>query len=193
MLSSGVPPAGCNRVFATIHWSLVATAADPTSPQAAEALEQLCRTYWYPLYAFVRRYGCSPEDAQDLTQAFFERLLGKNLIAVADPHRGRFRTFLLTALKNFLISQHEHQNAAKRGGGVRILPLSPADPETRYRAEPADPATPDLLYERPGLSPSSKTPWADSAANTPRPDVARGSTNSRISSEARRTTSPTSR
>lgn len=94
------------------------------------------------------RRGHTPEDAQDLTQAFFTRLIERNLFAVADPNRGRFRTFLLTALRNFLIRDHKYRNATKRGGGIQPLPLPSADPEARYQAEPADPATPDLLFER---------------------------------------------
>lgn len=135
-------------LFATTHWSVVAPAGDGSSPQATEALETLCRTYWYPLYAYVRRSGRSPVDAQDLTQAFFERPIEKNLFALADHERGRFRTLLLSSLKNFLAQDHERQNARKRSGRVQILPLTSADPETRYGAEPGDPTTPDLLFER---------------------------------------------
>src|ERR671924_320479 len=87
-----------NQVFATTHWSVVLAAGDAVSPQAGVALAELCRTYWYPLYAFVRRKGHSPHDAQDLAQAFFARLLEKNYVAQAERERGRFRTFLLAAL-----------------------------------------------------------------------------------------------
>jgi RNA polymerase sigma-70 factor (ECF subfamily) len=135
-------------VFATTHWSVVAAAGDGASPQAAQALEALCRLYWYPLYAYVRRSGRSPVDAQDLTQAFFERLLQRNLVARADRERGRFRTFLLSALKNFLAQEHERQAAQKRGGGLPVLPLVPAEAETHYVTEPADRLTPDRLFER---------------------------------------------
>src|SRR5262245_39407495 len=91
-------------VFTTTHWSVVLDAANSAAPGAQEALEKLCRTYWYPLYAYVRRQGHSPEDAQDLTQAFFARFLEKRLVQSADPERGRFRSFLLTALKHFLVN-----------------------------------------------------------------------------------------
>src|SRR6266704_6572178 len=95
-------PLARGQNFATTHWSVVLTAGDSASPQAAEALEKLCRTYWYPLYAFVRRSGHSPQDAEDLTQAFFARLLEKRHLKSAHRERGKFRSFLLTSLKNFL-------------------------------------------------------------------------------------------
>src|SRR5256885_9869194 len=101
--------------FTTTHWSVVATAADTSGPHAHEALEKLCQIYWYPLYAYVRRQGHSPEDAQDLTQEFFTRFLEKKSFRLASPARGRFRTFLLTSLKNFLINEWDRARAAKRG------------------------------------------------------------------------------
>src|SRR6058998_3013783 len=91
--------------FTATHWSVVLTAGQSPSPQAADALEKLCRAYWYPLYAFVRRHGQSPEDAEDLTQQFFSRLLEKNYLAKADRDRGKFRTFLLGSMKNFLVNE----------------------------------------------------------------------------------------
>src|SRR5881296_1755505 len=109
-------PSSQGQWFTTTHWSVVLAAGDSASPQAVEALEKLCRTYWYPLYAYVRRQGHSPEDSQDLTQAFFARLLQKNSLQHASPERGKFRSFLLTALKHFLAHKWEQARAAKRGG-----------------------------------------------------------------------------
>src|SRR5262245_10964344 len=103
--------------FATTRWSVVLAASRSASPAAQEALASLCRTYWYPLYAFVRRVGHLPEDAQDLTQAFFTRLLEKGDLRLADPERGRFRSFLLAALKHFLAHERDRARAQKRGGG----------------------------------------------------------------------------
>ena len=107
--------------FATTHWSVVLAAADSASPGAQEALEKLCQTYWYPLYAFVRLKGHPPEDAQDLTQAFFERFLEKHYVKNFAPEKGRFRTFLLTILQRFLCDQFDRSTAAKRGGGVAFI------------------------------------------------------------------------
>src|SRR2546428_4963394 len=110
-------------VFATTHWSVVLTAGETSSPQAAEALEKLCRVYWYPLYAYVRRQGHSPHDAQDLTQEFFSRLLEKNYLGSVVREKGKFRSFLLAALSHFLSKERERANAAKRGGGKIVLSL----------------------------------------------------------------------
>src|SRR5512139_954527 len=103
------------------HWTIVLSAAKRGSPQAAEALEKLCRTYWYPLYAYVRRRGYGPDDAQDQTQEFFARLLAKHSIAGADRAKGRFRSFLLGALKHFLADEKERAFAQKRGGGQELI------------------------------------------------------------------------
>ena len=111
-------------------------------------MERLCQTYWYPLYVFVRCQGYSPEDAQDLTQGFFERVLEKNYFGQADRNKGRLRAFLLAALKHFLSDQRDRERAAKRGGGKTILSLDAQDAEDRYLLEPADNATPDKLFER---------------------------------------------
>jgi RNA polymerase sigma factor (sigma-70 family) len=107
--------------FATTHWSVVLSTGQSNSSQASEALEKLCRTYWPPLYSYVRRQGYGPEDAQDLTQAFFAKLLEKNFWARADPQKGRFRSFLLTALRQFLADERDRARAAKRGGGVSLI------------------------------------------------------------------------
>ena len=104
-------------VFATTHWSVVLAAGDSASPQAAAALEQLCRTYWYPLYAYVRRRGFSPEEAQDLTQEFFCRLLASDWLARADSDKGRFRTFLLCGLQNFLANEWQKARRRSWAGG----------------------------------------------------------------------------
>jgi RNA polymerase sigma-70 factor (ECF subfamily) len=133
--------------FATTHWSVVVAAGQQESPAAAKALEQLCCAYWYPLYVYVRRQGRSPEDAQDLTQDFFSRLLEKNYLAKADPDRGKFRTFLLQSLKNFLVSEWRTASRVKRGGGVEFLAIDATIAEDRYAAEPANESNPDAAYE----------------------------------------------
>jgi RNA polymerase sigma factor (sigma-70 family) len=135
-------------VFVTTHWSRVLAVSGEDTTQAREALEQLCRTYWYPLYAYVRRRGSSPQDAQDLTQTFFARLLERRWISRAEPERGRFRTFLLTALSRFLADEWDKARAQKRGGGVTFVPVQLESAETRYGCEPADRSTPEQCYER---------------------------------------------
>jgi RNA polymerase sigma-70 factor (ECF subfamily) len=113
-----------------------------------EALANLCQTYWYPLYAYVRRRGYSPEDAQDLTQDFFARLLERSWVGRADPQKGRFRSFLLTAMNHFLADAWDKTQAQKRGGGCQFVPLQFDQAETRYGHEPADQITPEQNYER---------------------------------------------
>jgi RNA polymerase sigma-70 factor (ECF subfamily) len=137
-----------NGEFASTHWSVVRLAGQQHSPQSAAALEALCRAYWYPLYAFVRREGHTPEAAQDLTQEFFTRLLEKNWVAEADPARGRFRSYLLVLLKRLLVSEWRREHRQKRGGGAILFSLDEHEAEDRYRREPADPATPESIYER---------------------------------------------
>jgi RNA polymerase sigma-70 factor (ECF subfamily) len=134
--------------FTTTHWSVVLGAAQGDRPAAREALERLCTTYWYPLYAYVRRRGYSPEDAQDLTQGFFERVLEKHYLDQVDQSKGRFRAFLLATLKHFLSDQSDRQRAAKRGGRKSILSLDAQAGEEHYRLEPVDAISPDRLYER---------------------------------------------
>src|SRR6266404_1506645 len=131
--------------FNTTHWSVVLAAGQSSSPAAQAALEQLCRAYWYPLYCYVRRAGHSPEDAQDLTQDFFARLLEKNYFALASRERGRFRSFLLTSLKNFLRNEYHRSTRLKRGGTQPMISFDTADAENRYVAEPIDAATPETL------------------------------------------------
>ena len=134
--------------FASTHWSVVLAASDPTTRDAAPALEHLCRAYWYPLYAFIRRRGHSPADAQDLTQGFFEQLLEKNWIAGADRQKGRFRSFLLMALKRFLANEWDKANRLKRGAHVQRISLPLDTAETRYCQEPVAAATPEQLFEK---------------------------------------------
>ena len=134
--------------FCTTHWSVVLTAGQTGLPQAGEALERLCRTYWYPLYVFVRRQGHSPEDAQDLTQDFFSRLLEKNYLEKADRNRGRFRTFLLGSLKNFIVNEWKRAGRLKRGGGLEFRSIDSSDAEGRYADDPATESNPDAAYEQ---------------------------------------------
>jgi RNA polymerase sigma-70 factor (ECF subfamily) len=135
--------------FRTTHWSVVLAAGRADSTTAREALERLCRAYWYPLYAYVRRRGCSPEDAEDLTQAFFARLLQKRWPDAADRGRGRFRSFLLGALKHFLANEWDKAHAQKRGGRVQVVSLDAPSGEERLRQEPeAREASPDREFDR---------------------------------------------
>jgi len=134
--------------FTETRWSVVLRAGRPSSPDASASLEKLCRTYWYPVYAFVRRRGRGAEDAQDLTQEFFSRLLRKNTFADADPAKGRFRSFLLGALKHFLADEWDKARAEKRGGHCETFSLDALDPEARYALEPATDLTPDRIFDR---------------------------------------------
>jgi len=135
-------------IFATTHWSVVLAAGQSTDAQASEALEQLCRAYWYPLYAFVRREGSSAVDAQDLTQEFFARLLEKNYLAQVERQKGKFRSFLLAALRHFLADQRDRARAVKRGGGADCLSLDAQTAEQRYCLEPVDRMDAEKIYER---------------------------------------------
>jgi RNA polymerase sigma factor (sigma-70 family) len=137
-------PAGC---FLTTHWSVVLTAGSSDTTHAQAALEKLCRAYWFPLYAYVRRRGYSVEDAQDLTQAFFARVLEHHWLARADQAKGRFRTFLLTAMERFLANEWDKVRALKRGGGHRNIPIQLDTAETRYGVEPVDTRTPEQAFE----------------------------------------------
>ena len=135
--------------FSTTRWSLViAAGADKASPVVREALATLCETYWYPLYAFLRGRGYSAEDAQDLTQAFFARLLEKEAIRQADPARGRFRSFLLASLRNFAANEYHRDSALKRGGEVAVLSLDIETAEGRFQHEPATHETPERVFDR---------------------------------------------
>ena len=134
--------------FAPTRWTLVLTARAADSPAAAKALAELCQLYWYPLYAYVRRRGYAPHDAQDLTQEFFARLLEKDYLLAADRQRGKLRSFLLVALNHFLAKERRRANAQKRGGGQVPLSLDFAAGEARYTLEPAHDLTPEKIYER---------------------------------------------
>jgi RNA polymerase sigma factor (sigma-70 family) len=134
--------------FHTTHWSLIVAAATEGGEPARVALEELCQAYWYPIYAFIRRRGRSEEDARDLTQEFFATLLEKGYLGDADPMRGRFRSFLLTAVSRFVAKQHEKAAAQKRGGSRRILSIDFADGESRYQQEPPDNWTPERVFDR---------------------------------------------
>jgi RNA polymerase sigma factor (sigma-70 family) len=135
-------------VFVTTHWSVVLTAGRTGSTDARAALEKLCRTYWHPIYAFVRRRGYSAEDAQDLTQEFFARLLEKNWLGDVDPVKGRFRSFLLASLKHFLANEWDRARAQKRGGGQVLIPIDVKTAETSCGFEPADNVTAEKIFER---------------------------------------------
>jgi DNA-directed RNA polymerase specialized sigma24 family protein len=135
-------------LFTTTRWSVVLAAQDQASPESVAALEILCRTYWYPLYALVRHQGHAPSDAQDLTQEFFARLLSKEFLRAADREKGRFRTFLRVALRRFLANEWDREHRLKRGGGQVLLPLDTSAAEQRYQEERDDAFPPDHLYER---------------------------------------------
>jgi RNA polymerase sigma-70 factor (ECF subfamily) len=136
------------QAFVTTHWSQVLLAGDYDSPDSAQALEKLCRAYWSPLYCYLRRDGRSSHEAEDLTQAFFARLLERNSLAAAAPERGRFRNFLLTALKNFVVNEWRSQHAQKRGGQFQIVSLDAQAIEGHYVSEPGDHVTPEVLFDK---------------------------------------------
>ena len=134
--------------FRTTHWSLVTLAGDANSPQVTAALEKLCQTYWLPLYSYIRRQGYGPQDAQDLAQGFFARLLRMNSLASVGPQKGKFRTFLLAALNHFLSDERDHARAEKRGGGKNLISLDATSAEERYLEIPAPDLTPEKLFDR---------------------------------------------
>jgi RNA polymerase sigma-70 factor (ECF subfamily) len=133
--------------FPSTCWSRVISAGDPAAPGAREAFAELCRDYWYPLYAFIRRKSQGPEEALDLTQDYFARLLARGVVAAADPARGRFRSFLLSDCVHFLSHRREGDRALKRGGGVAIVSIDARDAEGRYLREPMHERTPERLFE----------------------------------------------
>ncbi len=135
------------QLFPATQWTVVLAAGATRSPEAMAALGRLCGSYWYPLYAFVRRNGYSPADAQDLTQEFFARLVEHNWVAHAVREKGRFRSFLLIALKRFLVKEWEKSRALKRGGQVQFVRFPLDSAESRYSREPADPRTPEQAFE----------------------------------------------
>lgn len=134
--------------FATTHWSMVVRAGGRNDGAGEQALAELCQRYWYPLYAYVRRRVAHVDDAQDLTQEFFGRLLEKNTLARATPSRGKFRAFLLTSMKHFLSNEWDRAGAHKRGGDRRQLSFDVAEGESRMKFEPLDEQTPERTFER---------------------------------------------
>ncbi len=146
-MTPSVPNEGGSPLFLTTRWSVVVSAQGKGSGDANAALEALCSGYWYPLYAYVRRLGRSAHDAQDLTQDFFARLLEKNYLRAADREKGRFRTFLLVALKRFLANEWDRAKAQKRGGGSVAVPFDTDFAESRYAAEPTATQAADREYE----------------------------------------------
>ncbi|MGB8169860.1 MAG: sigma-70 family RNA polymerase sigma factor [Chthoniobacteraceae bacterium] len=134
--------------FEQTRWSMIFAAAGGEETEARQALEHLCRTYWYPLYTFVRRQGHSAHDAQDLTQGFFARLLEKKDLAAVDRANGRFRSFLLAAMKHFLANEWDRARTQKRGGGIALVSIDDTTAEQRYQHEPADQITAEQLFDR---------------------------------------------
>jgi len=148
MPESQPEPGPVARVFATTHWSVVLAAGQGPSTQAQNALETLCRGYWYPIYVYVRRKGHGPDDAQDLTQEFFAQLISKEHLRLADRDKGRFRTFLLAMLDYFLAREWSRAHRQKRGGQYTFISLDQQEPEARYRLEPADQDNPEKKFVR---------------------------------------------
>ena len=142
------PAPGGGAVFQTTHWSVVLSAGDLASPDAHAALARLCQTYWLPIYAFIRKRGHSPQQAEDLTQDFFGNFLEKNYVAKAVRDRGRFRSFLMTSVENFLHNTHDRNQARKRGPASALLSLDNQNAEVHYLAEPTDEADPAKVFEQ---------------------------------------------
>jgi DNA-directed RNA polymerase specialized sigma24 family protein len=134
--------------FHTTHWTVVLEASAGDGNKTREALASLCETYWYPLYAFVRRQGSTAHEAEDLTQEFFYRFLERHALENVRPSAGKFRSFLLVCLKNFLANERDAAHAQRRGGGHPAVPLESGEAETRYLLEPADSLTPEAVFER---------------------------------------------
>jgi len=136
------------RHFVTTPWTQVMQAGEQNAPGAREALEHLCRLYWYPLYAHVRHTVRDPHDAEDLTQEFFRLLIEKNYLGAADRQRGKFRSFLLVAVKRFLINSHKHATRLKRGGGQELLSLDVDLAESRFQADLVTGLSPEQIFDR---------------------------------------------
>ena len=139
---------GRSRWFTTTHWSVVLAAKQGDSAKSTAALENLCSTYWYPLYAYVRRRGQDAEGAKELTQEFFARLLAKGLLAGVDPTKGRFRSWLLGVMNHFLAHEWARVRAQRRGGGQPAFSLDEADAQERYELEPVDESSPERMFDR---------------------------------------------
>ncbi|MCP4613284.1 MAG: sigma-70 family RNA polymerase sigma factor [Planctomycetes bacterium] len=134
--------------FATTHWSVVLQAGQPKAPGYQQALETLCQSYWFPLYAYLRRHGYSNQQAEDHTQAFFCRIMEKQVLRMADSKRGKFRSFLLGTLKHFLSDEYDRARAQKRGGGRKILSIDFTEAENQYSLEPAHGLSPEKLFDK---------------------------------------------
>jgi RNA polymerase sigma-70 factor (ECF subfamily) len=134
--------------FHTTHWSVVLRAGHSQTTEAGEALAKLCKIYWYPLYVFARRQGQNSEDARDLIQGFFERVIEKHYLQAAEQEKGRFRSFLLILLKRFMANEQDRANRLKRGGGCAVISLDQTDTEARYLKVPADEMSPEKAYDR---------------------------------------------
>jgi RNA polymerase sigma-70 factor (ECF subfamily) len=145
---SSEPDSAPGDVFATTHWMVVLAAGKKHTPQSDGALEELCRTYWFPLYAYVRRRGHNKQDAEDLTQAFFARFLEKNYLSGLSSERGRFRAFLLASLKHFLANEWDKSQAQKRGGGAAHLSLDWQTADTKFQVAATDGPGPDQAFDR---------------------------------------------
>jgi RNA polymerase sigma factor (sigma-70 family) len=143
--SQSSPP---RDIFVTTRWTVVLHAGRKSSPQSDRALGELCQTYWYPLYAFVRHKGKTKEDAEDLVQAFFEKFLEKNYLEGLSAERGKFRAFLLASLKHFLANDWDRSQRQKRGGGVTHLSLDWQSADARFHLDPPDPSSPDKMFDR---------------------------------------------
>jgi len=142
------PTATGDGWFKTTHWTVVLAARQKDGIAAREALASLCSTYWYPLYAFIRRQGSTAQEAEDLTQEFFYRFLARHALDSVQPAAGKFRSFLLVCLKNFLSNERDRARTQRRGGGQAIVSLDATDADTRYSLEPVDKLTPEAVFER---------------------------------------------
>jgi RNA polymerase sigma factor (sigma-70 family) len=150
-LSSGTsshPAIAPGYLFATTHWSVVVSAGQRHTPQSDQALEELCRTYWFPLYAYARRRGYAKEDAEDLTQTFFARFLAKNYLEGLSAERGRFRAFLLASLKHFLANEWDKSQRQKRGGGMTPLSLDWQTADTQFQIAGTAEPSPEQAFDR---------------------------------------------
>jgi RNA polymerase sigma-70 factor (ECF subfamily) len=147
-VSNQLQPAPGHAHFITTQWGAVLSAGRDDSPESAQALTELCQAYWYPVYVYIRRKGKQPDDAQDLTQEFFARLIEKKWLADIAPSGGRFRSFLLTAVNRFLANEYDRSTALKRGGGRQLISLDQRQAEERYVLEPATQETPERIFER---------------------------------------------
>jgi RNA polymerase sigma factor (sigma-70 family) len=146
--TSDHPSSSPGDIFATTHWSVVVAAGRQNTPQSMQALDELCRTYWYPLYVYIRRRGHSREDAEDLTQSFFARFLEKNYLAGLSHDQGKFRAFLLAALKNFLANEWDRSQRQKRGGQIPHLSLDWENADSRFQLDAGESCLPDRSFDR---------------------------------------------